>query len=207
LVCYMIAVLAFIAWAVTYCPADWQFISLEFFGFALLLWTAVRNDAAVIFGSLALTVAAVVVAWMTYTGVHGFRMRDLIAFALLLIQQQLSKKLLSRELAAPELQNPAIAIGIVTLWRWVSLWSEYHFGPASLTIAWSLLGLVVFVIGVIWNEPMYCRMSWLLVVMAILHAAVVDLHQAGLLRTSLNLAAVGIVMLITVGFRSRSRTS
>src|SRR5207249_3363025 len=114
----------------------------------------------------------------------------------------LSKVLLSRELTAPDVENPAIAIGIVAVWRWVSLWSEYYFGSPSLTIAWSLLGLVAFLLGMLFRTPMYRTMGALLVVAAMIRAGVVDPHRAGMWRTTLNLSVIGAVILIAVFFRS-----
>jgi len=156
------AVLSFIAWTMTYIAADWRFIFLEVLGFVLLLWARVQKKKAVMFGSLAFTIAAVLVAWMGDAGAHGFHLQDLLAFALLFVQQQLSKPFLP----SPELQNLAMTLGIVTLWRWVSLWSAWHFGRTSFTIDWALLGLVVFLIGVFFREPMYRWLGWGLLIAA-----------------------------------------
>ena len=128
---YGFAVLSFIAWTMTYIPADWHFIFLEVLGFVLVLWARVQKKKAVMLGSLAFTTATVVVAWIGAAGAHGFHLQDLLAFALLLLQQQFTKPLLP----SPELQNLAMTLGIVTLWRWVSFWSAWHFGGTSLTIA------------------------------------------------------------------------
>jgi len=185
------AVLSFIAWTVTYVAADWRFIFLEVLGFVLLLWARVQKKKAVMFGSLAFTTAAVLVAWMGDAGAHGFHLQDLLAFALLLLQQQLSKPLLP----SPELQNLAMTLGIVTLWRWVSLWSAWHFGGTSLTIAWALLGLVVVLIGVFFREPMYRWLGWGLLVAATFRVLLVDIHYAGG-AVALQLAIVGGIMLV-----------
>ena len=185
------AVLSFIAWTVTYIAADWRFIFLEVLGFVLLLWARVQKKKAVMFGSLAFTTAAVLVAWMGDAGAHGFHLQDLLAFALLLLQQQLSKPLLP----SPELQNLAMTLGIVTLWRWVSLWSAWHFGGGSLTIAWALLGLVVFLIGVFFREPMYRWLGWGLLIAATFRVLLVDIHYAGG-AVALQLAIVGSIMLV-----------
>ena len=185
------AVLSFIAWTMTYIAADWRFIFLEVLGFVLLLWARVQKKKAVMFGSLAFTTAAVLVAWMGDAGAHGFHLQDLLAFALLLLQQQLSKPLLP----SPELQNLAMTLGIVTLWRWVSLWSAWHFGATSLTIAWALLGLVVFLIGVFFREPMYRWLGWGLLIAATFRVLLVDIHYAGG-AVALQLAIVGSIMLV-----------
>jgi hypothetical protein len=185
------AVLSFIAWTMTYIAADWRFILLEVLGFVLLLWARVQKKKAVMFGSLAFTTAAVLVAWMGDAGAHGFHLQDLLAFALLLLQQQLSKPLLP----SPELQNLAMTLGIVTLWRWVSLWSAWHFGGTSFTIAWALLGLVVFLIGVFFREPMYRWLGWGLLIAATFRVLLVDIHYAGG-AVALQLAIVGSIMLV-----------
>jgi len=185
------AVLSFIAWTMTYVAADWRFILLEVLGFVLLLWARAQKKKAVMFGSLAFTTAAVLVAWMGDAGAHGFHLQDLLAFALLLLQQQLSKPLLP----SPELQNLAMTLGIVTLWRWVSLWSAWHFGGTSLTIAWALLGLVVFLIGVFFREPMYRWLGWGLLIAATFRVLLVDIHYAGG-AVALQLAIVGSIMLV-----------
>jgi len=188
---YALAVLSFIAWTMTYIAADWRFIFLEVLGFALLLWTRVQKKKAVMFGSLAFTTAAVLVAWIGDAGAHGFHLRDLLAFGLLLLQQQLSKPLLP----SPELQNLAMTLGIVTLWRWVSLWSAWHFGGTSLTIAWALLGLVVFLIGVFFRESMYRWLGWGLLIAATFRVLLIDIHYASG-AVALHLAVVGIIMLV-----------
>jgi hypothetical protein len=188
---HALAILSLIAWIMTYIPADWRFITLEVLGFALLLWARVQKKKAVIFGSLAFTTAAVLVAWIGHAGARGFHLQDLLAFALLLLQQQLSKALLP----SPDLQNLAMTLGIVTLWRWVSLWSAWHFGAASLTIAWALLGLVVFLIGVFFREPMYRWLGWGLLIAATFRVLLVDIHHAGGAAV-LNLAVIGAIMLI-----------
>lgn len=185
------AVLSFIAWTMTYIAADWRFIFLEVLGFVLLLWARVQKKKAVMFGSLAFTTAAVLVAWMGDAGAHGFHLQDLLAFALLLVQQQLSKPFLP----SPELQNLAMTLGIVTLWRWVSLWSAWHFGGTSFTIAWALLGLVVFLIGVFFREPMYRWLGWGLLIAATFRVLLVDIHYAGG-AVALQLAIVGSIMLV-----------
>lgn len=187
---HALAVLSFIVWIITYLPADWCFITLEVLGFALLLWARVQKKKAVIFGSLAFTTAAVLLAWIGHAGARGFHLQDLLAFALLLMQQQLSKPLLP----SADLQNLAMTLGIVTLWRWVSLWSAWHFGAASLTIAWALLGLVVFVIGVFFRETMYRWLGWGLLIAATFRVLLVDIHHAGG-AVALNLAVIGSVML------------
>jgi len=194
---YAFAVLSFIAWAMTYIAADWSFIFLEVLGFVLLLWARVQKKKAVMFGSLAFTSAAVLVAWMGDAGAHGFHFQDLLAFGLLLLQQQLSKQLLP----SSELQSLAMTLGIVTLWRWVSLWSAWHFGGASLTIAWGLLGLVVFLIGVFFREPVYRWLGWGLLIAATLRVLLVDIHCAGG-AVALHLAVVGSTMLLA-GFADR----
>jgi hypothetical protein len=188
---HSLAVLSFIAWIMTYLAADWRFISLEVLGFVLLLWARVQKKKAVILGSLAFTSAAVLVAWVADVGARGFHLWDLLAFALLLLQQQLSKPFLP----SPDLQNLAMSLGIVTLWRWVSLWSVFHFGPTSLTIAWALLGLVVFVIGVFFQETMYRWLGWALLVAATLRVLLVDSRHAGG-TIALHLAIIGSIMLV-----------
>jgi hypothetical protein len=188
---HALAVLSFIAWIMTYIAADWRFISLEVLGFILLLWARAQKKKAVILGCLAFTTAAVLVAWIADVGARGFHLWDLLAFALLLGQQQLSKPLLP----SPDLQNLAMSLGIVTLWRWVSLWSVFHFGPASLTIAWALLGLVVFMIGVFFREQMYRWLGWALLIAATLRVLFVDLRYAGG-TIALHLAIIGSVMLV-----------
>lgn len=188
---HALAVLSFIAWIMTYVATDWRFISLEVLGFALLLWARVQKKKAIMFGSLAFTSAAVLVAWIGYAGGRGFHLQDLVAFALLLMQQQLSKPLLP----SPDLQNLAMTLGIVTLWRWVWLWSAWHFGAISLTIAWAVLGLVVYFIGVFFREPMYRWLGWGLLIAATLHALLVDTHYAGGVVV-LHFAVVGSAMLV-----------
>lgn len=189
---YALAILCLIAWIMTYLPADWRFITLEVLGFALLLWARVQKKKAVIFGSLAFTTAAVLVAWVGHAGARGFHFQDLMAFALLLMQQQLSKPLLP----SADLQNLAMTLGIVTLWRWVSLWCAWHFGAPSLTIAWALLGLVVFLIGVVFRETMYRWLGWGLLIAATFRVLLVDLHFAGGAGVVLHLAVIGSVMLV-----------
>jgi hypothetical protein len=188
---HALAILSLIAWIMTYVPVDWRFITLEVLGFALLLWARVQKKKAVVFGSLAFTIGAVLVAWIGHIGARGFHLQDLLAFGLLLMQQQLSKPLLP----SPDLQNLAMTLGIVTLWRWVSLWSAWHFDAASLTIAWALLGLVVFLIGVFFREPMYRWLGWGLLIAATFRVLLVDLHHAGGAAV-LNLAVVGAIMLV-----------
>jgi hypothetical protein len=195
---HALAVLCFIAWIMTYVATDWRFISLEVLGFALLLWARVQKKKAIMFGSLALTTAAILVAWISDVGAHGFHLQDLLAFALLLLQQQLSKPLLP----SPELQNLAMTLGIVTLWRWVSLWSAFHFGATSLTIAWALLGLVVFLIGVFFREQMYRWLGWGLLIAATFRVLLVDIHSAGG-AVAFHLAVVGSMMLATALFHRR----
>ena len=188
---YALAVLSFIAWIMTYVAVDWRFIFLEVLGFVLLLWARVQRKKAIMFGSLAFTTAAVLVAWLGDVGARGFHLQDLLAFALLLGQQQLSKPLLP----SPDLQNLAMSLGIVTLWRWVSLWSACHFGAISLTIAWALLGLVVYFIGVFFREQMYRWLGWGLLIAATFHVLLVDTHYAGGVVV-LHFAVVGSVMLV-----------
>lgn len=188
---HALAVLTFIGWIMTYIAADWRFIFLEVLGFALLLWARVEERKTLMFGSLAFTTAAVLVAWLGDAGARGFHLQDLVAFALLLLQQQLSKPLLP----SPDLQNLAMSLGIVTLWRWVSLWSAWHFGAVSLTIAWTLLGLVVFLIGVFFREQMYRWLGWGLLIAATLHVLLVDTHYAGGVVV-FHFAVVGSVMLV-----------
>jgi hypothetical protein len=191
IVFYALAVLTFIAWIMVYIPADWRFISLEVYGFALLIWARVQRKKAVMLGSLVFTTAAVLVAWIGHVGGRGFHFQDLLAFALLLLEQQLSKPLLP----SPDLQNLAMSLGIVTLWRWVSLWSSWHFGGASTTIAWALLGLVVFLIGLLFREPMYRWLGWGLLIAATLRVVLVDIHDsAG--AVVLDLAVIGSIMLV-----------
>ena len=191
IVFHTLAVLTFIAWIMTYVAVDWHFISLEVCGFALLLWARVQRKKAVMLGSLAFTSAAVLVAWIGHIGARGFHFQDLLTFALLLLQQQLSKPLLP----SPDLQNLAMSLGIVTLWRWVSLWSPWHFGMASITIAWALLGLVVFLIGLFFREPMYRWLGWGLLIAATLRVVLVDIQNSAAVVV-LDFAIIGIIMLV-----------
>jgi hypothetical protein len=186
-----LAVLCSIGWVLFYVAIEWRFIVLEVVGFALLLWARVQRDKAAMLGSLAFTTAAVLVIWTTDGGSRGFHLQDLIAFALLLLQQQLSKPLVP----SPDIQNAAMSIGIVTLWRWVSLWSGWHFGPASLTIAWAVLGLTVFMIGIFFRETMYRRLGWGLLIAGVFRVLLVDSQAAGR-SVIFHLAIVGIIMLL-----------
>jgi hypothetical protein len=188
---HALAVLTFIGWIMTYLAADWRFICLEVLGFALLLWARVQQKKSIMFGSLAFTSAAVLVAWIGDAGARGFHLQDLVAFALLLGQQQLSKPLLP----SPDLQNLAMTLGITTLWRWVSLWSAWHFGAMSLTIAWALLGLVVYFIGVFFREQMYRWLGWGLLISATLRVLLVDTHYPGAVVV-FHFAVVGSAVLV-----------
>ena len=88
-----------------------------------------------------------------------------------------------------------MTLGIVTLWRWVSLWSVWNLGGTSLTIAWGLLGLVVFLIGVFFRESMYRWLGWGLLIAATFRVLLVDIHYAGG-AVALHLAVVGSIMLV-----------
>ena len=88
-----------------------------------------------------------------------------------------------------------MTLGIITLWRWVSLWSVWHFDAISLTIAWALLGLLVYFIGLFFREPMYRWLGWGLLIAATFHVLLVDTHFAAGVVV-FHFAVVGSAMLV-----------
>ncbi|MDQ3625082.1 MAG: DUF2339 domain-containing protein [Verrucomicrobiota bacterium] len=175
------------------------------------------NPAAGI-GSLLISSAAVVVCWVNHTGAHGFLLRDFFAFSLLLLQQQLSKRLPDAEQRPPQpVQDAAIIVGIGSLWYWVQLWVHYHFcnaGPgsaecAAVTVSWSILGVVVFCIGLFWRERMYRLLGFVILGASVARAVMLSAGEVHALVRSLSFSAIGAALLVTgflcVAFRERLR--
>ena len=168
--------------------------------------------------------------WRFHLGQDGFLVRDLLAFTLLLLGQQLSKWLLDGPSRPPQaMQDMMIIVGIGSLWQWVHLWVWHHWGAdwwlvkwpdfalvdsaswinfASspiVTISWAVLGVVVFAIGFVFKERMYRNLGLVILGAGVARAFLVDAQQLGSAGRFLSFFILGGALLL-LGFAYHRRS-
>jgi hypothetical protein len=116
---------------------------------------------------------------------------DLIAIISPAILYQISKK---REIDGVWLKNFWIVLPVFSLWIFVSRWIGQNFEGLFLTGSWSLLGIAIFGLGLIFKERWYRLSGLLILALAVGRIVVVDLWQFGTLSRVLTLLSCGAVL-------------
>jgi hypothetical protein len=184
----------FVVWVMHFVGPANRFLLLAFVGFLLLLCCIFANSRRTLPESLICDTGALLVCWLGYAGAHGFLLRDLSAFVLLLGYGVLGRR---TELLPQIIQELGVIIGLVSVWRWVSLWAQFHFPALPLAVVWSVLAAIVVCVGWWLGERLYRAVGWALLACALVWLLVVDLRSPADFR--LGLLVVGSALL-TIGY-------
>ena len=85
-------------------------------------------------------------------------------------------------------------VGLVSVWRWVSMWAEHHFPAIPMAAVWAVVAVVVICFGWWLQERLYRTVGWVLLIIALLRALLLDLHSGRDFR--LGLLAIGAALLV-----------
>lgn len=203
----VLACLMFVVWVYWYVPTTFQFLLLEALAVALLWWAGGRGDGVGVALSTGLSTGAVWLFWLAAAGGHLSLLVDPVGFGLLLAQQQLWRKKFPHIVPAA-LHDPAMVIGVGSLWRWSHLVGVRLLGPDWVAVAWAAVGLVAVVLGLWVHERRYRHLGLVILLAALVRVAVLD---AAALPTFPRLVSVLVIgtLLLVLGFaydRYRPRT-
>lgn len=206
----VLAAMMFVVWVLHYIPAASRFVFLALAAVALLLLHIARHPRGPLPGSIVCALGAVAAFWMTWGGVHGFRLRDLLAFLLLLMFGQLLRR---KNLLPDELQSIGIVLGLAAVTQWVENWCHFHHPALPTSVVWATVAAIVVCAGWWFHERLFRLLGWVLLLAALGRVVWMDLIESHLPPGTdpafrLGLLAVGIAALVAASTYARfSRAS
>lgn len=191
--CVMIVV-----WVSRHVAQSFQFALLEVLAVLLLVWAGEKGDRIGVALSTLLSTGAAWLFWKAAPGLDGVRVPDLVGFALLLAQQQLWRRRYAQVVPAA-LHDPAMVIGVGSLWRWAHVVTIVLFGAAWVGLGWALVGVAACVLGLILHERMYRRLGLVILAAATVRVAVLPGPDLPTLPRVVTVVAIGSLLLL-LGF-------
>jgi hypothetical protein len=187
----VLAAAMLVVWALHYIGAGNRFLFLAAVAMALLLWSAVEAPRGPLLASLVCSGGALLVFWLGWNGAHGFRLRDLAAFVLLLGFGVAGRR---ARLLPAMIQEMGIVLGLASLVHWITLWAPHHFPRLPIAVVWSVVALIILAFGWWLREWLYRGAAWALLAAAL--GRVWWMDHATPPQFRLGLLAVGLAALV-----------
>ncbi len=154
-----------------------------------------RSQEALIFSGI-FTLSAVVRFWWPEGSAPGLYWPNLLVLLALLAQQRAAKRWLDRYRFRPELHAGVMVIAALSLWRYLYLWVGAHAqGSFYHTASWSLLALVLFVLGMAWRERVYRWLGLAVLACALGRVMTIDIWKLQKIYQIMSFMALGVVLL------------
>jgi uncharacterized membrane protein len=193
---WLLTFLLIVAWVFEYIPSRWQILFFAGLGALLFLSGARWPGRARTYTGLAFSAIAFLDFWGRL-GAPGWP--DLLALLLLPASHRLATRL------SPEAKLPApwpdVVVGLTTasVWLWVTRWMHANYYGEMLTVAWSVLAVVVFVAGLALRERVYRIGGFIILALAVGRIYLVDVWKVEAVYRILSFMVLGIVLL-ALGF-------
>jgi hypothetical protein len=196
-VCYWLLTFALIvAWVFEYIPDRWQILFFAGLGALLFLSGARWTGRPRTYTGLAFSAIAFLVFWVRSLQ-PGWP--DLLALVLLPASLRVATRL-SPEAKLPT-PWPDVVVGLTTasIWLWVTRWMYANYYGEVLTVAWSVLAVVVFVAGLALRERVYRIGGFVILALAVGRIYLIDIWKVEAIYRILSFMVLGVVLL-ALGF-------
>jgi len=187
-----------LVWLLVVLPAEWRSFSLMLLAGLIFIPAARRRSSEYLvyafgFGVMSLAASAAALA-------EPFSVYQVLTFALLLLLQQMGRRLLAATPYFPAvLQNLMSLVGILGLWVETSRWAHQGEAGVALTLVWALVAFVVLGLGFILRERTYRLMGLLILSIAVGHVFLIDVWKMGQLAGILSIIGLAVILLL-LGF-------
>jgi uncharacterized membrane protein len=181
--------------AVEYVPAEW--LTPFFSGCAAVLILAgaaphhrERVRLGVIYG-----IAAFAIFWIRMASPVTWW--QLLALVLIPGALRLGQRLAGEALlVSPRSRDAMVGAATASIWLWVTLWTLADGGAVNLTVAWSILALVVFAAGLGLRDRIYRLGGFAILALAIGRVFLIDVWQLETIYRVLSFLVLGAVLLL-----------
>ncbi len=188
------AYLLFALWLHAFVPSDWLPLAFVVTGALVLLASRMLPRESSHIGSSFLLTGLLIFAVLSW-GARSWA--DLLAIVLASLALRAAARLTPD--AAPEWRRPILILAVGCLWLWVTRWTISHGGSGGLTVAWSILALIVFGTGLALRERIYRLGGFTFLALAVGRVFLVDVWRLETLARILSFLVLGAVLLV-LGF-------
>jgi|GEM_PF-3604635 len=183
-------------WVLEFVDSQWRFAILSMLGCGVTLWGAATSVAgrATVGSSLVVTGYLILVPHYLLGGeVHFID----AAATLVLLLRQLWVKLAPETFHLSDTHQQAMVwTGGAALWLWVTRWAMDLQGGYLLTVAWSVLGLILIGIGFLLKAGDHRRLGILVLAVALLRIFLFDIWELSLAYRVASFFALGAVLIL-----------
>lgn len=166
-------------------------------GVAVFGWAWWRSRPEALPFAATYTAASLVLMWLADSGTPMVSWLNLAALVAILIQQRVMRAHPDR-LPAPAEAHTAVMLCLgFSFWLFVWRWSMQT--GFSLTVGWSALGLLLFVLGMLFRERIYRWAALAVLGCALGRIVLFDVWKLGTVHRMLSFLALGVVLLV-LGF-------
>jgi hypothetical protein len=188
------------AWAFEYVPGNWLTPFFILLGTVLICGGALLESAERVWTGSVLTFVGLAVFWSRFD--EPALWPQLAAIALLLACCRLYPHLRRTAASDSDLRKAhavLIVAALASVWLWVTRWVSATAQGGNLTVAWSVLALVLFVIGLGLGERIYRLGGLVILGVAIGRVFLVDVWRLETVYRILSFLVLGTVLLL-LGF-------
>jgi hypothetical protein len=193
-----IALAMSLCWTYQYIPYREHTWFLALLGLLLFLaagWR--RKPELLLFGSV-FTIAGLAQFWVT-SGPVAVYWPNVAAILVLMAQQHLAQRLREHYKLPREIHAGVIVVASLTLWLYVSRAILLQASGFYLTAGWSVLALVLFILGMMLSERVYRWLGLTVLAGALGRVVIFDVWKLETLYRIFSFMALGIVLLV-LGF-------
>jgi hypothetical protein len=188
-----------IAWIFEYAPERSRMIALALAGLVVFLFAGWKKSREALLLGAFFTGSAFAYFWLTASDLATMQSTNLAAILLLLIQQQIAKRLPQNYAMDLRAHGAVIVAGNLTVWWFCTRWVLEQSSGFFLTASWSFLALIFFTCGIVVRERVYRWLGLALLALALGRIVIVDVWRLEMLYRILSFMALGIVLLV-LGF-------
>lgn len=197
---YRIFALAMSLWWVhKYIPARENMWVLTTIGLILFLVAGWRRNLETLLFGAAFTLFGLLKFWLPFNDTPMIYWPNLFAILCVLVQQQIAQRKREHYQLPREVHAGIIIVGSVSLWMLVSHWVMLQTTGFYLTVAWSVLSLVLFIGGMMTRERVYRWVGLTVLACALGRVVIFDVWKLETIYRIFTFMALGLVLLI-LGF-------
>ncbi len=198
--CYRVFALVMSLWWVhQYIPARENFWFLATVGLGLFVLAGWRRDRELLVFSAVFTLTGVAEFWLPFGGPTMVYWPNLLAILAPLAEQHLAQRRREHYPLPREIHAGIIVLGSLTLWLYVSRCILQQASGFYLTAGWSVLALVLFIVGMLLTERVYRWVGLTVLACALGRVVIFDVWRLETLYRIFSFMALGLVLLV-LGF-------